>query len=178
MKIINTGFKNLKIISHKKHSDSRGSLRETYNKKIISWDNFVFEYTTVSKKNVFRGFHFQSKNQQEKLVSVLEGAIIDICIDLRKNSKTFGKIFKVLLSEKNKKSIFIPKGFAHGYFTLKKFNLVYFQNSNYRNKNQEKGILWNDIDLNLKLPIKKPLISKKDKLNISLKQFLKKYKHL
>ena len=88
------------------------------------------------------------------------------------------KIFKVLLSEKNKKSIFIPKGFAHGYFTLKKFNLVYFQNSNYRNKNQEKGILWNDIDLNLKLPIKKPLISKKDKLNISLKQFLKKYKHL
>ena len=59
-----------------------------------------------------------------------------------------------------------------------KFNLVYFQNSNYRNKNQEKGIIWNDIDLNLKLPIKKPLISKKDKLNISLKQFLKKYKHL
>ena len=138
----------------------------------------IFHYFAKSKKNVFRGFHFQSKNQQEKLVSVLEGAIIDICIDLRKNSKTFGKIFRVLLSEKNKKSIFIPKGFAHGYFTLKKFNFVYFQNSNYRNKNQEKGILWNDIDLNLKLPIKKPLISKKDNLNISLKQFLKKYKHL
>ena len=177
MKIVNTKFNDLKLYKANLFSDNRGYLREIFKKKILQ-KNLIFHYFAKSKKNVFRGFHFQSKNQQEKLVSVLEGAIIDICIDLRKNSKTFGKIFKVLLSEKNKKSIFIPKGFAHGYFTLKKFNLVYFQNSNYRNKNQEKGILWNDIDLNLKLPIKKPLISKKDKLNISLKQFLKKYKHL
>jgi len=177
MKIINTKFNDLKLYKANLYSDSRGYLREIFKKKNLQ-KNLIFHYFAKSKKNVFRGFHFQSKNQQEKLVSVLEGAIIDICVDLRKNSKTFGKIFKVLLSEKNKKSIFIPKGFAHGYFTLKKFNLVYFQNSNYRNKNQEKGILWNDIDLNLKLPIKKPLISKKDKLNISLKQFLKKYKHL
>ena len=177
MKIVNTKFNDLKLYKANLYSDSRGYLREIFKKKNLQ-KNLIFHYFAKSKKNVFRGFHFQSKNQQEKLVSVLEGAIIDICLDLRKNSKTFGKIFKVLLSEKNKKSIFIPKGFAHGYFTLKKFNLVYFQNSNYRNKNQEKGILWNDIDLNLKLPIKKPLISKKDKLNISLKQFLKKYKHL
>ena len=177
MKIVNTKFNDLKLYKANLYSDSRGYLREIFKKKNLQ-KNLIFHYFAKSKKNVFRGFHFQSKNQQEKLVSVLEGAIIDICIDLRKNSKTFGKIFKVLLSEKNKKSIFIPKGFAHGYFTLKKFNLVYFQNSNYRNKNQEKGILWNDIDLNLKLPIKKPLISKKDNLNISLKQFLKKYKHL
>ena len=112
------------------------------------------------------------------MVSVLEGKIIDICIDLRKNSRTFGKLFKILLSEKNKTSIFIPKGFAHGYFTLEKFNLVYFQNSNYRDKNTEKGIIWNDNDLNLKLPVKKPLISKKDKLNITFKEFLKKYKYI
>jgi len=177
MKIVNTKFNDLKLYKANLYSDNRGYLREIFKKKNLQ-KNLIFHYFAKSKKNVFRGFHFQSKNQQEKLVSVLEGAIIDICVDLRKNSKTFGKIFKVLLSEKNKKSIFIPKGFAHGYFTLKKFNLVYFQNSNYRNKNQEKGILWNDIDLNLKLPIKKPLISKKDKLNISLKQFLKKYKHL
>ena len=177
MKIVNTKFNDLKLYKANLYSDNRGYLREIFKKKFLQ-KNLIFHYFAKSKKNVFRGFHFQSKNQQEKLVSVLEGAIIDICIDLRKNSKTFGEIFKVLLSEKNKKSIFIPKGFAHGYFTLKKFNLVYFQNSNYRNKNQEKGILWNDIDLNLKLPIKKPLISKKDKLNISLKQFLKKYKHL
>ena len=78
----------------------------------------------------------------------------------------------------NKKQLWIPKGFAHGYFTLNKFNLVYFQNSTYRAKNHEKGIIWNDKDLNLKLPIKKPLISKKDKLNITFKDFLKKYKHI
>ena len=177
MKIVNTKFNDLKLYKANLYSDNRGYLREIFKKKFLQ-KNFIFHYFAKSKKNVFRGFHFQSKSQQEKLVSVLEGAIIDICIDLRKNSKTFGEIFKVLLSEKNKKSIFIPKGFANGYFTLKKFNFVYFQNSNYRNKNQEKGIIWNDIDLNLKLPIKKPLISKKDKLNISLKQFLKKYKHL
>ena len=138
----------------------------------------IFHYFARSKKNVFRGFHFQTKNQQEKLVSVLEGGIVDICIDLRRNSRTFGKIFKTVLSKKNKKSIFIPKGFAHGYFTLEKDNIVYFQNSTYRDKNQEKGIIWNDKDLNLKFPIKKPLLSKKDKLNITFKEFLKKYKYI
>ena len=109
---------------------------------------------------------------------MLEGSIIDVCIDLRKNSKTFGKIYKTILSEKNRRSIFIPKGFAHGYLSLDKINLVYFKNSNYRYKNQEKGILWDDEDINLKLPIKKPLISKKDKLNIAFKEFQKKYKYL
>ena len=117
-------------------------------------------------------------NQQMKLVTVLEGKIIDICIDLRRNSPTFGKSFKILLSEKNKKSVLIPKGFAHGYLSLDNANLVYFQNSTYRDKNQEKGILWNDPSLNVKLPIKKPLISKKDQLNMSLKSFQKNYKHL
>ena len=132
----------------------------------------IFHYFARSKKNVFRGFHFQTKNQQEKLVSVLEGGIVDICIDLRRNSRTVGKIFKTVLSKKNKKSIFIPKGFAHGYFTLEKYNLVYFQNSTYRDKNQEKGIIWNDKDLNLKFPIKKTF-AQKDKLNITFKEFLK-----
>ena len=83
-----------------------------------------------------------------------------------------------MLSEKNKKSIFIPKGFAHGYLSLEKFNLVYVKNSNYRDKDQERGILWNDIDLNIKWPYTNPIISKKDKLNITLKEFVKKHKYL
>ena len=91
MKIINTGFKDLKIIAHKRHSDSRGSLRETYIKKIINWDKFVFEYSTISKKNVLRGFHFQYKHQQSKLVTVIKGKILDWVIDLRSNSRNFGK---------------------------------------------------------------------------------------
>ena len=98
MKIINTGFKDLRIIAHKRHSDFRGSLRETYNKKIINWDKFVFEYATISKKNVLRGFHFQSKFKQAKFVSVLKGKVLDCVIDLRKKSKTFGKCFCIELS--------------------------------------------------------------------------------
>ena len=88
MKIFNTGFKDLKIIAHKRHSDFRGSLRETYNKKIINWDKFIFEYATISKKNVLRGFHFQYKHQQSKLVIVIKGKILDWVIDLRRNSST------------------------------------------------------------------------------------------
>ena len=177
MKIINTKFNSLKLLKTNLYSDKRGYLREIFKKKKLN-KNLIFHYFARSKKNVFRGFHFQTKNQQEKLVSVLEGGIVDICIDLRRNSRTFGKIFKTVLSKKNKKSIFIPKGFAHGYFALEKDNIVYFQNSNYRDKNQEKGIIWNDKDLNLKFPIKKPLLSKKDKLNITFKEFLKKYKYI
>jgi|TARA_B110000238_G_scaffold117542_1_gene127502 dTDP-4-dehydrorhamnose 3,5-epimerase len=177
MKIISTKFSSLKLIEANVFADKRGYLREIYKKKILKKD-LVFHYFAKSKKNVFRGFHFQTKNQQEKLVTVLEGSIIDMCIDLRKKSKTFGKMFKVLLSEKNKKSIFIPKGFAHGYLSLEKSNLVYFKNSNYRDKDQERGILWNDIDLNIKWPYTNPIISKKDKLNITLKEFVKRHKYL
>ena len=84
MKIINTKFKDLKIIQQKKHGDSRGHLRETYIKKIIRWNDLIFDYATTSKKNVLRGFHFQSKFKQAKFVSVLKGKILDCVIDLRK----------------------------------------------------------------------------------------------
>jgi len=120
MKIINTSFRDLKIIAHKKHSDFRGSLRETYNKKIINWDKFIFEYATISKKNVLRGFHFQYKHQQSKLITVIKGKVLDCVIDLRKNSRTSGKIFSIILSENNCKSLYVPRGFAHAYFSIQK----------------------------------------------------------
>ena len=98
------------------------------------------------------------------------GRLISLQINESKKYKT--------LSDKNGYQLYIPKGFAHGYLSLNDTNLVYFQNSTYRDKNQEKGILWNDTNLNVKLPIKKPLISKKDQLNMSLKSFQKNYKHI
>ena len=101
MKVSNTNFKGLKIIHQKKHGDSRGNLRETFRKKIIKWDELIFDYATTSKKNVLRGFHFQSKFKQAKFVSVLKGRILDCVIDLRKRSKTFCKIFNIELSENN-----------------------------------------------------------------------------
>ena len=108
MKIIKTKFKDLLIIKQKNNIDPRGSLRETFSKKILR-KNFVFEYCTSSKANALRGFHFQYKYQQAKYVSVLKGKILDCVIDLRKNSRTFGKVFKIILSDKNCLSLYIPE---------------------------------------------------------------------
>ena len=94
MKIIKTKFKDLVVVKQMNNTDRRGSLRETFNNKILKY-NFVFEYCTTSKANALRGFHFQYKYQQAKFVSVLKGKILDCVIDLRKNSKTFGKVFKL-----------------------------------------------------------------------------------
>ena len=119
--------------------------------------------------------HLQVKNTQAKYISVLKGKILDIAVDLRKNSKTFGKHFKIVLSERNSKSIFIPKGFAHGFFALDKENYMLYGCSDYRNKNAEVGIIWNDKDLNIKWPKKNIVVSTKDKKNISFQEFKKKY---
>ena len=96
MRIYNTKFKDLLVVKQKDNVDRRGSLRETFNKKILE-KKFIFEYCTTSKNNVLRGFHFQTKFQQAKYVNVVKGKILDVVIDLRKKSKTFGKIFKILV---------------------------------------------------------------------------------
>ena len=178
MRIINTGFKDLRVIAHKSYFDSRGSLRETYNKKIINWDKFIFEYATISKKNVLRGFHFQYKHQQSKLVIVIKGKILDWVIDLRSNSSTFGKTFSIILSENNCKSLYIPRGFAHAYFSIQKMNIIYYKLSDYYDPKFEDGIYFNDKDINAKWPKTKLIVSKKDKLLGSFQNFKVKYKGL
>ena len=178
MDIINTKFEGLKIISHRRNSDSRGSLRETFNKKFIKWDDLVFDYATISKKNVLRGFHFQYKNQQVKYVSVIKGKILDCVVDLRKKSKTFGKSFSIILSEKNCKSLYIPRGFAHAYYSYEKLNIMYYRLSDYYKPGCESGIIWNDPDLNISWPNKKPSISKKDKLWDNFENFKSRFKNL
>jgi len=169
MKVIDTKFKGLKIIQQKKHADSRGSLRETYIKKIIRWNDLIFDYATTSKKNVLRGFHFQSKFLQVKFVTVLKGKILDYVVDLRKKSKTFGKSFSIILSENNCKSLYIPEGFAHAYYSFSKVNVIYYKLSNYYHPEYEDGILWNDKNLKFKWPSKNPIISHKDR---KLKTFI------
>ena len=119
--------------------------------------------------------HLQTKFSQEKYVSVLKGMVMDVVLDLRTKSKTFGKHFKIILSDKNAKSIFIPSGFAHGFLGLKKENIVYYTCTNYRSKKHEVGLMWNDKDLKIKWPIKNPIISKKDKINLKFKDFKKLY---
>ena len=174
MKIVNTKFKDLKIIQQKKHADSRGFLRETYIKKIIKWDDLVFDYATSSKQNVLRGFHFQSKFKQVKFVSVLKGRILDYVIDLRKGSKTFGKSFSIELSEKNAKSLYIPAGFGHAYYSYSKLNIIYYKLSNYYHPEFEDAIIWND-KIFKKWPTKKPVVSSKDKKLRTFSSFVDKY---
>ena len=140
MRIYKTKFRDLLIIKQKNNVDKRGSLRETFNKKIFKKNKFVFEYCTVSKKNSLRGFHFQYKFQQAKYVNVLRGKILDCVIDLRKKSPTFGKIFKIILSEKNCLSLYIPEGFAHAYYSYDKMNIIYYKLTNYYKPKFEDGI--------------------------------------
>ena len=172
MKLIKTPIKGLLIIKQKNNTDNRGNLRETFNSKILK-KKFVFEYCTSSKKNVLRGFHFQSKFQQSKYVNVIKGKILDVVIDLRKRSKTFGKIFKIILSKKNAIGLFIPKGFAHAYYSFDKENVIYYKLDNFYMPKYETGIIYNDKDLKVKWPRKKMIISKKDKRLLTFKNFCK-----
>ena len=175
MNVISTKFKGLKIIQQKKHADARGNLRETFRKKIVKWDELIFDYATTSKKNVLRGFHFQSKFKQAKFVSVLKGEILDCVIDLRKKSKTFGKIFCIKLSEKNCKSLYIPEGFAHAYYSFSSINIIYYKLSNYYHPKYEDGIIWNDKIFKNKWPNKKHIVSEKDKKLKTFSDFKKIY---
>ena len=175
MKILSTKFLEVKVIQSKIYKDSRGLFKENYKKKFLKNKNFIFGCMSKSNKNVIRGLHLQTKFPQEKYVSVLKGAIIDVILDLRKNSNTFGKHFKIILSDNNGKSIFIPHGFAHGFLGLKKENIVYYTCTNYRSRKHEIGLLWNDKDLKIKWPVKNPIISKKDKKNLKFKEFKKLY---
>ena len=169
MKIIKTKFKDLLIIKNKRFLDSRGFFREILIEKLLK-KKFLFNVISVSKKNVIRGIHFQAKNTQGKFISVIKGKIFDVAVDLRKNSKTYGKHYKIILSEKNCTSIFIPEGFGHGFAGLEKENIVIYSCTKYRDKNNEKGIAWNDKDLNIKWPVKNPIISSKDKQNSRFKE--------
>tara|TARA_B100001989_G_scaffold234468_1_gene195083 strand:- start:1112 stop:1504 length:393 start_codon:yes stop_codon:yes gene_type:complete len=128
---------------------------------------------SFSKKNVIRGLHLQKRNSQGKFISVIKGKIFDVVVDLRKNSKTYGKHLYTILSEQNSKSIFVPPGFAHGFCALSKENYIVYSCTKYRDEKSEIGIKFNDKDLKIKWPIKKPIISAKDKNNLSLKEFKK-----
>ena len=172
MKIIKTKLKGSFILKGKIFYDQRGFLREAYKKKLIK-KNLIFAIISKSKKNVLRGLHMQKRNPQDKYILVLKGKILDVVVDARKNSKTYGKHYKVVLSDKNGKSFFIPKGFLHGFLGLEKENIVLYGCTNYRNQKSEITVNWNDKKLKIKWPVKKPIVSIKDQNNLSFKDFIK-----
>ena len=170
--ILKTKFKGLKIIKNKIFFDRRGYFKEILRENKIK-SKFPFHVMSYSKKNVIRGLHLQRNNTQGKFVTVLKGKILDVAVDLRKNSKTFGKSFKIMLSKKNALGLFIPRGFAHAYYSFEKENIIYYKLTNYYKPQFERGINAKDIYFNIKWPGKKNLMSKKDKKLISFKEFLK-----
>ena len=117
--------------------------------------------------------HIQTTQPQGKLITVLKGCIFDVALDLRKKSRTFGKIFKTILSDKKNQSIYIPAGFAHGFCVLEDKTLMHYKCTTNRNAKSEKGIIWNDSDLKIKWPIKSPIVSNKDKICLTFFNFKK-----
>ncbi len=175
MKIKKTKIKDLLVIKLDKFNDSRGSLTKVLNKKYSKkFNNNCYEsYISISKKGSVRGLHGQSgKYSQEKIIYCLNGKLIDVAIDIRKKSKTFGKIYTKILQENDAFALFIPKGFLHGFIALKdKTILVNYCNSPYNSK-KEIGIKLNTIPANL--PKVKLFLSKKDKLLPSYQDFINK----
>ena len=169
-----TKFKDLFLINNVSFKDNRGYFRELLKEKDLN-KKFPFLVMSFSKKKVIRGLHLQTKNSQGKFISVLKGKIFDVVVDLRKKSKTYGKSFSVILSEKNAKSIFIPPGFAHGFCTLSDENYIVYSCTKYRDAKHETGIRFDDKDLKIRWPIKNPIISKKDINNLSFNEFKRKF---
>ena len=168
MKILKTKFKNLLVFKSKNFFDNRGYFRELALEKKIK-KKLIFTVMSKSKRNVLRGLHMQKKFKQGKYISCLKGEILDVVVDCRKKSKTFGKHFKIILSEKNCKSIYIPPGFLHGFLGLGKENIVIYGCTNYRDQKSEIGVNWNDRDLKINWSTKSPILSKKDNQNLKFK---------
>ena len=175
MKINKTFINDLLIIEPQLFKDERGFFYESYNKNNLDI-NIVFVQDNESKsyKGVIRGLHFQVPPfEQTKLVRCVRGNILDVALDLRTNSKTYGKSFSIELSSKNNKQLFIPKGFAHGFQVLSETAIVNYKVDNFYNPESESGIIWNDKDLSIDWNYDiKPILSEKD-LNLDLFKNLK-----
>lgn len=179
--IITTEIEGLLIIDPKKFHDDRGFFYESFNvqkyQDIIGLENiFVQDNVSVSKKNVLRGLHFQhAPMAQGKLVSVLNGKVLDVAVDLRLNSKTFGKHFMLELSRENGLQFWIPPGFAHGFVSLEDETVFNYKCTNYYSPEHEKTLAWDDSELSINWQVNKPIISKKDLIGeklVNLKSLL------
>ena len=171
MKLLKTDFKDLIVIRHNLFLDKRGFFKEIFKKEKLEKEtstkiDFCQENSVKSHLNVLRGLHFQKEpHAQSKLISVSLGKILDIAVDIRKSSETYGKYFSYVLSAEEHESLFIPKGFAHGYLTLSKTAIVNYKVDNYYNHEAESGIPFNDnfLKINWGVSEEQIIISDKDK---------------
>ena len=167
MKIVKTKLKDCILIEPRVFGDERGFFLETFNSNRYK-DEASIEYTFVqdnqsrSQKNVLRGLHFQIQNPQGKLVRVTNGEVYDVVVDLRKDSETFGEWNGVILNSEKKNQLWVPPGFAHGFFVTSESADFEYKCTSFYDPNDEGSIIWNDPDLNIKWPSNTPIVSKKD----------------
>ena len=177
MKIIKTKTAGLVLVQPDVFTDERGYFFESYQKEKfrelgISAD-FVQDNESMSMKGVLRGLHFQVPPfAQGKLVRVVRGSVLDVAVDLRKNSGTYGKWESVLLSAENKLMLYIPEGFAHGFLVLEDYTIFQYKCTNYYHRESERGIIWNDPDLKIDWGIENPLVSDKDLKGVFFRNYV------
>ena len=166
MNIIETKIEGVYLIKPKIFKDERGYFFESFNQKKINKKtnvSFVQDNQSLSSKNILRGLHFQKPPfAQDKLVSVIKGSVLDVVVDIRVNSKTYGKYIIEELNEENHHQLFIPTGMAHGFLSLEEHTIFSYKCSNFYNRESEGALKWNDPDLNIKWPISNPILSEKD----------------
>ena len=183
-KRVETGIKDLIVIEPTVFGDNRGFFMESYSKKVFSEIGidveFVQDNHSKSKKGVLRGLHFQTQHVQGKLVRVTAGSVLDVAVDLRKDSPTFGKHYLVELTADNKKMFYIPPGFAHGFLTLEDNTEFQYKCTDYYAPEFDSGVLWNDSDIGIEwsfekygLSVEAILLSDKDKKQQTLQEFVK-----
>jgi len=164
-------------ISLKPRMDERGFFMRSYDVELFKKEGLNFNWVQENhsrseKKNIIRGLHFQLPPFAEtKLVRCIQGAILDVFVDLRKDSSTFGQWDSIELSAENKKMVLIPRGFAHGFCTLTDISEVVYKVDNYYSKESERGLIWNDPDLKINWPTKNPILSIKDQTNMKFSEY-------
>tara|TARA_B100000767_G_C19655035_1_gene488476 strand:- start:371 stop:913 length:543 start_codon:yes stop_codon:yes gene_type:complete len=180
MEIIKTPLEGLLVIKPRIFGDDRGYFFESWSKQ--SFDevgldlNFVQDNQSLSGKGVLRGLHFQNPPYaQGKLLRVVKGSVLDIAVDIRKDSPTYGQHFSIELTEKNNTIVWIPPGFAHGFLTLKDNTIFTYKCTGVYNKESEGALLWNDKDLNINWKVNDPLVSEKDLIAGNFKDFVSKF---
>ncbi|HFQ5201046.1 TPA: dTDP-4-dehydrorhamnose 3,5-epimerase [Vibrio vulnificus] len=174
MKVIDTKIPDVKIIEPTVFGDERGFFMETWNQKRFEElvtgkpTKFVQDNHSKSKKGILRGLHYQTENTQGKLVRVVSGEVFDVAVDIRKDSPTFGQWVGEYLSAENKRQLWIPEGFAHGFYVTSEVAEFVYKCTDYYSPQFEKTLIWDDLDLNISWPINNtvPILSKKDQLGI------------
>ena len=173
MEFIPTDIPEVILIKPKVFGDERGYFMETYRREIFKKNNirvdFVQDNLSKSKKNTIRGLHYQVLNPQAKLIMVTQGEVLDVAVDIRRNSPTFGRFVTARLSDKNKCMLYIPKGFAHGFQVLTDETIFKYKCSDYYNPKGERGIAWDDPDIGVQWINDEFIISEKDQKNPQLK---------